>query len=89
MSSSKTSRTRESQISVQPLEGLRSLFQKARLEAGLDVEALAINSLVPVASILQLEVAPQKVRLEHVYAVANALNLDPGVVLDLLHSVPR
>lgn len=71
------------------LEGLRGLFRSARIEAGFDLETLAANSMVSVSSIRKLETTPQDVKLEDLYAVANALNVDPGVVLDLLHSVQR
>ena len=71
------------------LEALRGLFRDSRIHAGLDLATLASNSLVSVDTIVLLETSPLSVRLEDLYAVANALNLDPGVVLDRMHAATR
>lgn len=70
-------------------EDIRTLFRVSRVDAGLDIETLATNAHVPAATVVLLETVPHKVRLEDLYAVANALNLDPGIVLDRLHSESR
>ncbi len=89
MKSSRVSSQLHASAASLPFEDLRALFQASRVEAGLDIEALAANALVSVSTIMQLELAPEKVRLEDVYAVANALNIDPGDVIDRLHSAMR
>ena len=89
MSNSRVSSESQSSPSKPAFEDLRGLFQASRLEAGLDIETLAANAQVSVSTIMQLESTPEKVHLEDVYAVANALNIDPGDVIDRLHSAKR
>ncbi|CAN5509872.1 hypothetical protein BH10BDE1_BH10BDE1_13480 [soil metagenome] len=72
-----------------PQNALGRLFREMRIERGLDLASLASNSLVTVDNVRRLEVEPQLVPLQDLYAVANVLNLDPGDVLELLHSAMR
>ncbi len=89
MTNPRVTSSSQSTLTKPAFEDLRGLFQTSRLEAGLDIETLAANALVSTSTIMQLESAPEKVRLEDLYAVANALNLDPGDVIDRLHSATR
>ncbi len=89
MTSSRVSQKSQLSLRKPAFGDLRGLFQSSRLEAGLDIEMLAANALVSISTIMQLESAPENVRLEDIFAVANALNIDPGDVLDRLHSANR
>lgn len=73
--------------SAKQLNALAKLFKDKRVEAGYDIQSLATHALISSKVVVQLETAPEKVPLHDLYAVANVLNLDPGVVLELLHSV--
>ncbi len=68
---------------------LADFFRNARIEAGFDILTLATEATVATEVIVALETKPHKVALQDVYAVANVLNLDPGVVLEFLHSATR
>lgn len=68
---------------------LVDLFRSARVDAARSIDNVADDAGVTAATVRMLETAPQKVPLHDVYAVANALNLDPGLVLGLLHSALR
>lgn len=70
-------------------KALGRMFREMRIERGLDLASVASNSLVTVDNVRRLEVEPQLVPLQDLYAVANVLNLDPGDVLELLHSAMR
>ena len=54
-----------------------------------DPLAALFREAVSEATVRLLETAPQKVPLHDLYAVSNVLNLDPGIVLGLLHSAIR
>ena len=71
------------------LSSLSEFFRRSRLDAGFDISALANDAGVSVETIHALEIVPHKVPLQDLFAVANVLNLDPGVVLDFLHSATR
>ena len=68
---------------------LARLFRQTRVELGFDLATLAAEAEVSVESVAKLETRPEMVPLSELYAVANVLNLDPGVVLECLHSIAR
>lgn len=78
-----------SKIGPVDLVALGQLFRTKRAEAQYDLATLATRAMVSIEVINQLEVAPEKVPLMDLYAVANTLNLDPGTVLELLHNATR
>lgn len=82
-------KTKSAGASSQKMNSLGRLFREARVDAGYDVANLATHALVDTDVVLKLETSPQHVPLQDLYAVANVLNLDPGVVLELLHTAPR
>lgn len=75
-----------SKVSSKKLNALAKLFKEKRVEAGYDIQSLATHALVSSKVVTHLESEPQRVPLQDLYAVANVLNLDPGVVLELLHT---
>jgi transcriptional regulator with XRE-family HTH domain len=70
-------------------KSLARLFRDKRAELGLDLGSIAIDAAVSIATVRRLEKEPQRVPLQDLYAVANVLNLEPGDVLELLHSAMR
>lgn len=68
---------------------LADLFRQHRVNAAKSISEVADDAGVSEATIRLLETAPQKVPLHDVYAVSNVLNLDPGLVLELLHAAIR
>lgn len=78
-----------SPMDVPVSSSLADFLRNARIEAGFDILTLATEASVATEVIVMLETKPHKVPLQELYAVANVLNLDPGVVLDFLHSATR
>ena len=74
---------------VHNLSSLSEFFRRSRVEAGFEISELASDAGVSIETVQALEHTPHKVPLQDLYAVANVLNLDPGVVLDFLHSATR
>lgn len=70
-------------------KSLAGLFRDRRIELGFDLASIAQDASVPLRNVRQLETEPQLVPLQDLYAVANVLNLEPGEVLELLHSAMR
>lgn len=66
---------------------LASFFKDHRRRAGYSAAELAEHSDVSIESVMLLETHPERAALQDIYAVANVLNLDPGVVLELLHAL--
>lgn len=62
-----------------------NLFRVTRLQLALSTEDVAKAAEVEHGTVLKLESAPHLVSLSELYAVANCLNLDPGLVLEFLH----
>lgn len=67
-------------------QAAENLFRVTRLQLALSTEEVAKAAEVDLGTVLKLESAPQLVSLSELYAVANCLNLDPGCVLEFLHS---
>ena len=63
-----------------------NLFRVRRLQLALTTEDVAKAAEVEHGTILKLESSPHLVSLSELYAVANCMNLDPGLVLEFLHS---
>ncbi len=55
----------------------------------LSIDDVAQATGVEYATVLKIETEPHSVSLNDLYAVANFLNLDPGLVLELLHFSAR
>ncbi len=64
----------------------KNLFRITRLQLALSTEDVARVAEVDHETVLKIEFAPRLVSLNELYAVANCLNLDPGYVLEFLHS---
>ena len=87
-----TSKARTTKSQTQPqvqatTNVLAKYLRSKRIEAGFDVANLAEYSGVSAEAVLLLESNPERASLQDLYAVANEMNLDPGVVLELLHSM--
>ena len=63
-----------------------NLFQRTRIQLALSTEEVARVAEVDQETVLKIEFTPQLVSLNELYAVANCLNLDPGCVLEFLHT---
>lgn len=61
-------------------------FRMTRVQLALSTEELARVAEIDHETVLKIESAPQLVSVNELYAVANCLNLDPGHVLEFLHS---
>jgi hypothetical protein len=63
-----------------------NLFQRTRIQLAFSTEEVARAAEVDHETVLKIELMPQLVSLNELYAVANCLNLDPGCVLEFLHA---
>ncbi len=82
-------RKSESVPIVAELGGLAVTFRQTRINLGFDMATVAQEASVSLETVHRLESEPELVPLQDLYAVSNVLNLDPGVVLSLLHSAMR
>lgn len=64
-----------------------NIFKATRIQFELSTEELSRMAEIDHATLLKIESNPQLVSLHDLYSVANCLNLDPGYVLEFLHSL--
>lgn len=67
-------------------QAAENLFRVTRIQLAISTEEVAKAAEVEHGTVLKLESAPHLVSLSELYAVANCLNLDPGLVLEFLHA---